>query len=95
MISDCCGVEVRFEDICPKCGEHCEDQMISRDDIEFFVENEIGGYVADNYTIVEKSNGLAVQCGQFATDALTDDNFSSAIYNLVSEVSYNLVYENL
>ena len=25
MISDCCGVEVRFQDICPRCGEHCED----------------------------------------------------------------------
>lgn len=25
MISDCCGAVVRFQDICPCCGEHCED----------------------------------------------------------------------
>jgi len=24
MLSDCCGVEVRFQDICSRCGEHCE-----------------------------------------------------------------------
>lgn len=23
MISDCCGAVVRFQDICPRCGEHC------------------------------------------------------------------------
>ena len=25
MISDCCGMMVRFQDICPRCGEHCVD----------------------------------------------------------------------
>lgn len=25
IISDCCGVPVHFQDICPRCGEHCED----------------------------------------------------------------------
>lgn len=25
MISDCCGVPVWYQDICPRCGEHCED----------------------------------------------------------------------
>jgi len=24
MISDCCGAVVRFQDICSRCGEHCE-----------------------------------------------------------------------
>lgn len=24
MFSDCCGVVVRFQDICSCCGEHCE-----------------------------------------------------------------------
>jgi hypothetical protein len=24
MLSDCCGVVVRFQDICSRCGEHCE-----------------------------------------------------------------------
>ena len=31
MISDCCGVVVRFQDICPRCGEHCEDGYSSDD----------------------------------------------------------------
>lgn len=22
--SDCCGAEVRFQDICSRCGEHCD-----------------------------------------------------------------------
>lgn len=25
MLSDCCGAVVRFQDICSRCGEHCED----------------------------------------------------------------------
>jgi len=25
MISDCCGAVVHYQDICPRCGEHCED----------------------------------------------------------------------
>ena len=25
MISDCCGAMVHYQDICPRCGEHCED----------------------------------------------------------------------
>jgi hypothetical protein len=24
MTSDCCGASVYFEDICSRCGEHCE-----------------------------------------------------------------------
>jgi len=24
MISDCCGAMVRYQDICSRCGEHCE-----------------------------------------------------------------------
>lgn len=24
MVSDCCGVPVRFGDICQRCKEHCE-----------------------------------------------------------------------
>jgi hypothetical protein len=24
MMSDCCGASVYFEDICSRCGEHCE-----------------------------------------------------------------------
>lgn len=24
MFSDCCGAVVRFQDICSRCGEHCE-----------------------------------------------------------------------
>ena len=24
MLSDCCGAVVRFQDICSRCGEHCE-----------------------------------------------------------------------
>lgn len=24
MISDCCGAVVRYQDICSRCGEHCE-----------------------------------------------------------------------
>lgn len=24
MTSDCCGAAVRFQDICSRCGEHCE-----------------------------------------------------------------------
>ena len=24
FISDCCGVPVHCQDICPRCGEHCE-----------------------------------------------------------------------
>jgi hypothetical protein len=95
MISDCCGAVVHFQDICPLCGEHCEDQgnTVTREDITYFIENEIGGYVAENYTIVEQSNGLAVRCGSFMTATLTDANFTDAIYDLVSNVSYNLVYD--
>lgn len=25
MISDCCGAVVHWQDICSRCGEHCED----------------------------------------------------------------------
>jgi len=25
IISDCCGVPVHHQDICPRCGEHCVD----------------------------------------------------------------------
>ena len=25
MLSDCCGAMVRFQDICSRCGEHCEE----------------------------------------------------------------------
>lgn len=25
IISDCCGEPVYFQDICPRCGEHCEN----------------------------------------------------------------------
>lgn len=25
MISDCCGAIVHWQDICSKCGEHCEE----------------------------------------------------------------------
>lgn len=31
MISDCCGILVRFQDICPRCGEHCEPMEDSDD----------------------------------------------------------------
>lgn len=102
MISDCCGAVVHFQDICPLCGEHCEIvddnpegqvNTVTREDITYFIENEIGGYVAENYTIVEQSNGLAVRCGSFMTATLTDANFTDAIYDLVSNVSYNLVYD--
>ena len=31
FVSDCCGVVVRFDDICPRCGEHCVD-MVNSDD---------------------------------------------------------------
>lgn len=31
MFSDCCGAVVRFQDICPRCGEHCEP-MVNSDD---------------------------------------------------------------
>lgn len=24
MLSDCCGAAVRFQDICSRCGEHCD-----------------------------------------------------------------------
>lgn len=24
MLSDCCGAVVRYQDICSRCGEHCE-----------------------------------------------------------------------
>ena len=24
VVSDCCGAEVKFGDICCECGEHCE-----------------------------------------------------------------------
>lgn len=101
-VSDCCGVVVGFQDICPRCLEHCEIvddnpegqvNTVTREDITYFIENEIGGYIAENYSIVEKSDGLAVRCGSFVTDTLTDANFTDAIYGLVSEVSYNLVYD--
>jgi nanoRNase/pAp phosphatase (c-di-AMP/oligoRNAs hydrolase) len=31
MFSDCCGAVVRFQDICSRCGEHCEP-MVDSDD---------------------------------------------------------------
>jgi hypothetical protein len=31
MLSDCCGVVVHWQDICPRCGEHCEPQVDSDD----------------------------------------------------------------
>lgn len=31
MISDCCGAVVYFQDICPRCGEHCEGSVGSDD----------------------------------------------------------------
>jgi hypothetical protein len=41
MVSDCCGAMIRFQDICGRCGEHCEPAEIDTDD----------GYdaVKDNY----------------------------------------------
>jgi hypothetical protein len=31
MLSDCCGKPVYFQDICSRCGEHCEAQQDSDD----------------------------------------------------------------
>ena len=38
MTSDCCGAMIRFQDICGRCGEHCEA-----------VENDNYDAVKDNY----------------------------------------------
>jgi hypothetical protein len=32
MVSDCCGAMIRFQDICGRCGEHCEPAEIDTDD---------------------------------------------------------------
>lgn len=29
MLSDCCGAVVSFQDICCRCGEHCEPMVDS------------------------------------------------------------------
>jgi len=26
MLSNCCGAEIKFHDLCSECGEHCEPQ---------------------------------------------------------------------
>lgn len=31
MLSDCCGAVVIWNDICSRCGEHCEPQVDSDD----------------------------------------------------------------
>jgi len=41
MISDCCGCEVVLEDICRKCGEHCEptndEIMVDENGVDWIV----------------------------------------------------------
>lgn len=32
MVSDCCGAMIRFQDICGRCGEHCEPVENDSDD---------------------------------------------------------------
>jgi len=44
MISDCCGAMVRYQDICSRCGEHCEGS--SDDGYDAMKDNYLtyGGY---------------------------------------------------
>lgn len=64
-------------------------QTVTIADIEYYVENELGGRIADDYTIVEKSDGYAVKCGPFVSDTITHANFQDALHSLKSEVEYN------
>lgn len=70
-------------------------QTVTIADIEYYVENELGGRIADDYTIVEKSDGYAVQCGPFVSETITHGNFQDALHTLKSKVEYNDMYEKM
>ena len=45
MVSDCCGAMIRFQDICGRCGEHCEPiENDSDDGYDAAVEAYWNGY---------------------------------------------------
>ena len=70
-------------------------QTVTIADIEYYVENELGGRIADDYTIVEKSGGYAVRCGSFVSDVIGHANFQDALHSLKSDVEYNDMYEKM